>query len=143
MRPRVVVCSGCCCGNLDKGHNEVPIDFLKAAWEEKGLEETVNLTISGCLGPCSMHNVSLLKTDEGLVWLGELSNEDHYEALVSWAEDFTQFGNEAKLPEILVPHQFVRFEEVIITEHESNSSKDNQIASLGRIPLQESLRFQS
>ena len=119
MSARVVVCSGCCCGNLDKGHNKVPIDFLKAAWEENGLEESVKLTISGCLGPCSMHNVSLLKTDEGLTWLGELSHEEHYGAIVSWARDFIQFDNKAKLPDSLVPHQFVRFEEVVITEHES------------------------
>ena len=65
MSASVIVCNGCCCGKIEKGHNEVPVDALKSAWEKSGLEENVKLTISGCLGPCNMHNVSLLKTKNG------------------------------------------------------------------------------
>ena len=59
-----MVCSGCCCGNLEKGHDEVPVDALIEAWEKNSLEDSVELTISGCLGPCSMRNVVLLETDQ-------------------------------------------------------------------------------
>ena len=55
-----------CCGNLEKGHDEVPVSALKEAWKEKALGDSVELTISGCLGPCSMRNVVLLETGQKL-----------------------------------------------------------------------------
>lgn len=106
----VIVCNGCCCGRMEKGNNEVPIDALKSAWEERGLEEHVKLTISGCLGPCSMHNVSLLKTENSMTWLGKLYGGRHYDALVEWADGVAKNGVGNKLPEILVPLQFERAE---------------------------------
>ena len=72
MSISVIICNGCCCGRVEKGHNEVPIDKLEAAWEANRIGEVVKLTISDCLGPCSMHNVSLLNTGSGKIWLGEL-----------------------------------------------------------------------
>ena len=95
---------------MEKGNNEVPIDALKSAWEERGLEEHVKLTISGCLGPCSMHNVSLLKTENSMTWLGKLYGGRHYDALVEWADGVAKNGVGNKLPEILVPLQFERAE---------------------------------
>ena len=41
MAAQVVVCNGCCCGRVEKGHNEVPIEALKAAWEENELGHQV------------------------------------------------------------------------------------------------------
>ena len=118
MSAHVVVCDGCCCGRVEKGHNEVPINTLKAAWEEHGLADYVKLTISDCLGPCSMHNVSLLKTEKGLTWLGKLSENVHYEALVGWARDVSKYGTDTELPEVLAPHRFVRLEDVVIRTQE-------------------------
>jgi|TARA_B100001750_G_C15215742_1_gene450690 predicted metal-binding protein len=118
MSAHVVVCDGCCCGRVEKGHNEVPINTLKAAWEEHGLADYVKLTISDCLGPCSMHNVSLLKTENGLTWLGKLSENVHYEALVRWARDFAKFGTDAELPEAIASHRFVRLEDVVVRPQE-------------------------
>ncbi|CAI8155032.1 MAG: Uncharacterised protein [Methanobacteriota archaeon] len=111
MSASVIVCKGCCCGKIEKGHNEVPVDALKSAWEKSGLEEHVKLTISGCLGPCSMHNVSLLKTKNGNIWLGELNSYEHYDALVEWGSNVAEYGIDAELPEILVPLQFERAED--------------------------------
>tara|TARA_B100001564_G_scaffold333422_1_gene321093 strand:+ start:1716 stop:2066 length:351 start_codon:yes stop_codon:yes gene_type:complete len=102
----VVVCSGCCCGNLDKGHDDVPVDELMEAWNKNNLQGSVELTISGCLGPCSMRNVVLLKTDQSLIWLGGLSSDSHYDAVVEWAVDFSQRGNGCEMPEILSSHIF-------------------------------------
>lgn len=116
MTTDVVVCNGCCCGNTDKGHPVVPIDFLTNAWDEKGLNEYVKLRISRCLGPCSMHNVSLLRYDGGQEWLGKLSDKEHYEALLEWASNIAQNGKNRDLPEILSAHRFERFEEVIVRD---------------------------
>ena len=118
MSASVVVCNGCCCGRVEKGHNEVPINMLKNAWKEHNLDNSVKLTISGCLGPCSMHNVSLLKTEKGLTWLGELSGVEHYGALVEWARNVAQHGIETETPEILAPQRFVRLQEVVIRDQE-------------------------
>ena len=84
MTDSVIVCNGCCCGNTKKeGHNTVPTDFLETEWERQGLAENIKLKISDCLGPCSMHNVALLKTNEGHTWIGNLSEIEHFEALES------------------------------------------------------------
>ena len=106
MPTRVTVCKGCCCGNVEKGNSEVPIDFLKKSWEENNIEQQVKLTISGCLGPCSMNNVCLLTTDQGRIWLGELHEGAHYAALVEWACNVVQNGANIELPEVLVSHRF-------------------------------------
>ena len=101
MDSSVVVCSGCCCGRVDRGHPEVPIDYLNEAWEIYQLGEKVDFTISGCLGPCSMHNVSKLITKNEEIWIGELDRREHYEAIVSWAIEISQSGSDVKIPEIL------------------------------------------
>ena len=110
MVDTVVVCNGCCCGRVEKGHSEVPVDLLKDAWHKYGLEDDVKLTISDCLGPCSMHNVSLLKTSHGHTWLGKLSENEHFEALIEWALTVSSDGDSAELPELLEAHRFVRDE---------------------------------
>ena len=106
MSSRVVLCSGCCCGRVEKGHNEVPVDDLKDAWGEHALDDSVELMISGCLGPCKMHNVSVLVTDGDMLWLGGLGEESHYDALVEWAKEVAHYGPTARLPEILAKKQF-------------------------------------
>lgn len=107
---QVVVCVGCCCGRVDRGHPDVPVEALKAAWEEHGLRKYVQLTVSGCLGPCDLSNVALLMTERGQTWLGELREAAHYEALVGWARDVAERGADVGLPEILAPHRFERWE---------------------------------
>ena len=106
MPPRLMVCDGCCCGRLEKGNDVVPIDMLKTAWEEHGLKEHVKLSISGCLGPCSMKNVSLMMDGNDRIWLGELGTGEHYDALVTWAQSIAEQGQMAPLPEELKNHQF-------------------------------------
>ena len=108
MTDSVIVCNGCCCGNTKKGHNAVPTDFLKTEWERRGLAENFKLTISDCLGPCSMHNVTLLKTEKGHTWLGKLSSDEQYDALIEWAHNVARYGVEGELPDILVQRQFDR-----------------------------------
>ena len=107
---QVVVCVGCCCGRIDQGRSEVPIDELKSLWKNYGLRKKVQLTVSGCLSPCDMHNVALLMSDRGQIWLGNLRERAEFEALAEWAHEVNQKGSEASLPEILESHQFDRWE---------------------------------
>ena len=101
------VCDSCCCGNTEKGHYEVPVNKLKIAWKKEKLDKKVNLIISNCLGYCSLHNVTVLRNKNKKTWIGKLSSEEHYDAVISWAHDVVEYGNEAKVPNILVPHLFL------------------------------------
>ena len=111
MSVSVIVCKGCCCGNLEKGYDEVPVEFLEQAWVENNLGEEAQLTISGCLGPCSMRNVVLLKSEDGLTWLGGLSGQEDYESLVNWAREYSRSEIMISLPEGLQMLEFERDED--------------------------------
>ena len=106
MANRVVVCKGCCCGNVSKGHDEVPVEFLKKAWAERNLEREIQLTISGCLGTCEMRNVVLLRTDGDRIWLGRLGEKVEYEAIVEWASNSANIEGAPNLPAVLKKLEF-------------------------------------
>ena len=74
---------------------------LNPCGKNYGLLQKVQLTVSGCLGPCDMHNVALLMSDRGQIWLGNLRERAEFEALAEWAHEVIQKGPEAKLPNIL------------------------------------------
>tara|TARA_B100000073_G_scaffold184085_1_gene152219 strand:+ start:1444 stop:1836 length:393 start_codon:yes stop_codon:yes gene_type:complete len=116
MSADVILCSGCCCGNLQKGHDEVPIDFLQDLWQKNQLEDNVKLTISGCLGACSKRNVAVLNTDEGLIWLGGLSSQLHYEALAEWASEYSKNDSNTEILGILDRLQFTREKELKLSQ---------------------------
>ena len=63
-----------------------------------------------------MHNVALLMSDRGQIWLGNLRERAEFEALAEWAHEVIQKGSEAQLPNILEPHRFERWE-TIESEH--------------------------
>ena len=106
MAPRVTICDGCCCGRVEKGNHEVPIEYLRSAWKENELKEQVKLTISGCLGPCKMNNVSLITSGSERIWLGKLNDIEYYEAIVDWAKDIADGSGELIVPEKLAKLQF-------------------------------------
>ena len=106
MANRVVVCKGCCCGNVSRGHDEVPVEFLKKAWAERNLEREIQLTISGCLGTCEMRNVVLLRTDGVRIWLGRLGEKVEYEAIVEWASNSANIEGATNLPAVLKKLEF-------------------------------------
>ena len=91
VRPpaQVLFCKGCCCGKTERGLPEVPVDRIKAAWKSEKLNRVIQLTISGCLGPCELPNVVVLMTPEGITWLGKLAGDAHYDALIDWARACT------------------------------------------------------
>ena len=54
---QILVCSsGCCCGQTNKEVPAIPVDWLKKSWKEAGLLRSIQLTITGCLGPCDLTN---------------------------------------------------------------------------------------
>ena len=70
----LTVCQGCCCGNTENGRPPVPVDWLKKEWRARGLLKRVQLTISGCLGPCDLPNVVTRTGRSGLERLRNSSN---------------------------------------------------------------------
>jgi hypothetical protein len=68
------VCQGCCCGNTTNGKPAVPVEWLKEEWRARGLLKRIQLSISGCLGPCDIPNVVTISNESGTQWLGGLLN---------------------------------------------------------------------
>lgn len=54
---QMIVCQGCCCGATHKARPEVPVAWLKEEWRKRGLLKRVQLSVSGCVGPCDLPNV--------------------------------------------------------------------------------------
>lgn len=106
---QLLLCKGCCCGQTERGLPEVPVDRIKAAWKADKLNKGVQLTISGCLGPCDLPNVALVLTPEGSAWYGHLAGDAHYDALIAWARACKAAGRALPVPESLEPHRFNRF----------------------------------
>jgi cobaltochelatase CobN len=96
---QVVVCSGCCCGAVNRGKPEVPVDWLKREWRARGLLKNIQLTISGCLGPCDLPNVVRISSPTGEVWLGNISRPEHYAKLLEWADRSKIAGAILPLPQ--------------------------------------------
>ena len=103
LLPKIAVCNGCCCGRIEKGNKEVPVQKLKQAWKENDLDQNVKLNISTCLGPCSQNNVSLITIDGQRIWLGSLESE-HYDSIIEWAQNIEE---NSKLPESLKSQRFI------------------------------------
>jgi cobaltochelatase CobN len=107
---QVLICDGCCCGRADRGFPPVPRDWLKSQWKARKLNRHVQLTISGCLGPCDVANVVAILTPQGCTWLGKLSREDQYAELFAWACAAADLGVLQPLPPVLRRHVFRRFD---------------------------------
>ena len=101
MPTQLYVCNACCCGVERKGNMAVPLEELKQAWAEHGLAPEVKLTVSSCLGPCSMANVCMFSNESGRTWIGNLSTQEHYDVLVEWAQQVAQKGPDHPLPSML------------------------------------------
>jgi hypothetical protein len=107
---QIAFCKGCCCGRTDRGKPEVPVEQLKAIWQREKLNRTIQLTISGCLGPCDLVNVALVLLPEGNVWLGGLADDAAYGMLVDWARACHSAGSVLPLPQELEANRFERFQ---------------------------------
>jgi predicted metal-binding protein len=106
---QLVFCQGCCCGRVDRGKPELPVELLKTTWKAEKLNAAVQLTISGCLGPCDRTNVTLVMSPGGNTWLGDLQGEATYAAMIEWARACKRTGELQPLPAELQSHEFERF----------------------------------
>jgi hypothetical protein len=106
---QVSVCLGCCCGAVERGKPAVPVDWIKKEWKERGLKKSIQLTISGCLGPCDLLNVVSISSKEETVWLGTLCRFQDYAVLVEWASASGRAGRLLPLPEELTEFRFSPF----------------------------------
>jgi cobaltochelatase CobN len=109
---QVACCVGCCCGRTDRGFPAVPVERLKAVWKDEKLNRTVQLTISGCLGPCDMANVILVMTAAGTEWFGGIDDEAVFEAVIVWARACQAAEALLPLPAAIDACRFKRFTEV-------------------------------
>lgn len=113
---QIVICKGCCCGQTDKGRPRLPEHHLKSVWKKEKLLKTIQLTISGCLGPCDVANVVQIVTPDGIEWYGSLTKDSQYEALIDWARACTSAGALQPRPAILQRHRFDGFFEKFQSE---------------------------
>ena len=58
----------------------------------------VQLTISGCVGPCDVPNVVVITSLSGTEWLGNIDKFDQYRSLVDWAVQCRDAGEMLALP---------------------------------------------
>jgi cobaltochelatase CobN len=106
---QVLFCRGCCCGRTDRGLPDVPVERIKAVWKAEKLNRCVQLTISGCLGPCDHPNVALILTADGAQWFGGIEDDERYDAIIDWARACVASGAALPVPEILEPNRLKRF----------------------------------
>ena len=106
---QVLFCKGCCCGQTERGLPAVPVERIKAAWKAEKLNRAVQLTISGCLGPCDVPNVAVVVTAERTEWFGLLDSDRHYDAVLDWARACNGSGVTLPFPESLQALRLDRF----------------------------------
>src|SRR5207244_1614083 len=78
---QIVLCQGCCCGQTVRALPAVPLDWLKPIWKSEKLNKIVQLTVSGCLGPCDLPNVCCIVTENEQAWYGRLTTREDYGVL--------------------------------------------------------------
>jgi hypothetical protein len=105
----ISVCQGCCCGNTANGKPAVPVDWLKREWRSRGLLKRIQLSISGCLGPCDVPNVVTISNENGTLWLGEITRFSQYRELLEWAVASRDAGELLPLPDLFREHRLHPF----------------------------------
>jgi len=106
---QMILCEGCCCGRTDRGLPEVPVERIQEIWQREKLNRSIQLSVSGCLGPCDVPNVVLLITAERMEWLGRIAGDAAYDLLIQWARDCHAAGALVPLPESLAENRLERF----------------------------------
>jgi cobaltochelatase CobN len=86
-RAHLMVCAkGCCCGRTERGFAAVPVDFYKQEYKRRKIRKLVQLTMSGCLGPCPLANVALLFFDGRPIWFQSLNDEPQIRAVFDYID---------------------------------------------------------
>lgn len=85
------------------------MDWLKAEWKRRALLKHVQLSISGCLGPCDLVNVIAVAGPDGIDYYGRLTTQAHFDAVLDWATACARDGVVAPLPAVIAAHRIDRF----------------------------------
>jgi cobaltochelatase CobN len=106
---QIVLCQGCCCGQVERSLPAVPLERLKPIWKSEKLNKVVQLTVSGCLGPCDLPNVCTIITPQEQAWYGRLTTPEDYDVLLKWARQCRERGELVPLPNELAHLRFERW----------------------------------
>jgi len=106
---QVLVCRGCCCGAVDRGRPEVPTEWLKAEWRRRGLLKRLQLTISGCLGPCDVPNVIVIASETSVHWYGNIAGMEMYRDILDWACASVAANHLLEIPKSFAGHSIEPF----------------------------------
>ena len=87
----------------------MPVDWLKTEWRSRGLLKNIQLTVSGCLGPCDVANVMLITTADETVWLGNIDCFEYYQEIVEWATRSKAAGEMLPLSREVLKHRLDPF----------------------------------
>jgi (2Fe-2S) ferredoxin len=85
------------------------VEWLKAEWRRRRLLKRLQLTISGCLGPCDVPNVVAIASPEGLAWFGEVSGREMYRDILDWASASVEACRLLDIPKSFQDHSIDPF----------------------------------
>jgi cobaltochelatase CobN len=104
-----VCATGCCCGHTERGHAAVPTDLYDREWERRKWRNRVHLTVGGCLGPCTLSNVTMLIFDDHTLYFQSLNNEELILALLDYVDSMLAADRYLPPPPMLAELHFTGF----------------------------------
>jgi cobaltochelatase CobN len=86
------------------------VEWMKKEWRRRGLLKRLQLTISGCLGPCDVPNIVAIVSDAETHWFGNVSGRSMYEDILDWASASVAAGKLLDVPKSLADHSIDPFQ---------------------------------
>ena len=107
------VCSrangNCCCGWVEKGRMPFDNSLWSNEWERRKIRGRLQLTFSGCLGPCAVGNNALLQIWGRSIWFKDLNAPELAPRVFDYAEAMLTAGTVLPVPDELEGHVYERF----------------------------------
>src|ERR1700733_3163643 len=98
--------SGCCCGRIERGYAQVPVETYKEEWTRRKMRNTVHLTKAGCLGPCVLSNVASLVFDGRSVWFHSVNSPWQVRQIFEYIDAMLKADRFLQPPEELLEYVF-------------------------------------
>jgi cobaltochelatase CobN len=98
--------SGCCCGRIERGYAQVPVETYKEEWTRRKMRNTVHLTKAGCLGPCVLSNVASLVFDGRSVWFHSVNTPWQVKQIFEYIDAMLEADRFLQPPEELLEYVF-------------------------------------
>jgi cobaltochelatase CobN len=103
------LCNGCCCGRTDKGFPTLALEEFKRQWKRRGNRRRFHLTVSGCLGPCTLANVILLQFHGRTLWFHSINHAADVDLVYDYVETMLLENAFVEPPEALARRRFDRY----------------------------------